>query len=56
MTGTKEEVKSLNAYLDTLQRKVYDAYRFLLDRGETVSAERIKGVLTGITERPWMVL
>ena len=44
---TREEVKSLNTYLDTLQQKVYEAYRSLLDHGEMVTAERIKGVLTG---------
>lgn len=27
LTGNKEEVKSINAYLDHLQAKVYDAHR-----------------------------
>jgi site-specific recombinase XerD len=55
-SGTKEDVKVLNAYLDSLQRKVYEVQRFLLDGGDTISAEKIKGILTGIAERPRMIL
>jgi hypothetical protein len=32
--GIKEDVRSLNAYLDTLQTKVYDAHRRLIDSGK----------------------
>ena len=40
--GTKEEVKSLNAFLDTLQTKVYEARRQLLEKNESITAESIK--------------
>jgi hypothetical protein len=30
--GTKEDVRELNAYLDSLQAKVYEAHRSLLDK------------------------
>jgi hypothetical protein len=54
--GNKEVIKSLNAYLDTVQRKVYEAYNILLDRGAVITAERIKNVVTGVAERPRMIL
>jgi hypothetical protein len=40
--GTKEETKVLNAYLDTLQAKVHEAHRSLLDRKEPITIENIK--------------
>ncbi|HEY4876228.1 MAG TPA: phage integrase SAM-like domain and Arm DNA-binding domain-containing protein [Puia sp.] len=56
MTGNKESTKILNAYLDSLQTKVYDALRFLVDRDELVTAEKIKNKLTGNRERPKKIL
>lgn len=56
MVGSKDEAKSTNAYLDSLQTKVYEAYRTLLDRGKTITAEAIRAVLTGETDRPKMIL
>jgi hypothetical protein len=32
VNGTKDEIKSLNVYLDSLQAKVYEAHRTLLDK------------------------
>jgi site-specific recombinase XerD len=54
--GNKEATKSLNAYLDTLQHKVYEAYKALLDQGVNITAGRIKNKLMGIEERPRMIL
>jgi site-specific recombinase XerD len=56
VTGTKEEIKSLNVYLDSMQAKVYEAHRTLLDSGEPVTVENIKNKLRGITERPRMII
>ena len=36
--GSKEDVKSLNAYLDTLQAKVHEARLRLLQKNELMSA------------------
>ena len=36
-----------NAYLDTLQSKVYEAHRNLIDCNELVTAETVKNKLTG---------
>jgi hypothetical protein len=54
--GTKEEIKSLNGYLDSVQVKVYEAHRSLLDKKEPITVENMKQKLGGVTERPRMVL
>lgn len=36
--GTNEEAKALNVYLDTLQAKVYEAKRQLLENKQTITA------------------
>ena len=54
--GIKEDVRSLNAYLDTLQTKVYDAHRRLIDSGKQITANGIKDILTGTTDRPRMII
>jgi site-specific recombinase XerD len=50
--GTKEEVKSLNAYLDDLQSKVYEAHRQLTEEDVLVTAETIRNKFMGRTEKP----
>ena len=45
--GTKEDVKSLNAYLDTLQTKVYEVRRQLLEKNESITAEGLRNTLKG---------
>ncbi len=54
--GTKQEVRALNAYLDTLQSKVYEVHRQLIESGSEISAEAIKNKLTGVADRPKMIL
>ena len=49
-TGTKEDAKTLNAYLDTLQIKVHEIHRELLAENEVITAEKIKNKLKGIGE------
>jgi len=56
MNGTKEDARTLNAYLDTLQSKVYEVNRLLLEANEVVTAEAIKNKLTGISERPRLLM
>ena len=46
-SGIKEDAKLLNAYLGTLQTKVYEARRQLLEKNETISADALRGVLKG---------
>lgn len=40
--GTKEDAKSLNAYLDTLQSKVHEIHRSLINNEQVISAKKIK--------------
>lgn len=56
VNGTKEEVRTINAYLDTLQTKVYEAQRSLVDRNEPVTVESMKRKLRDTAERSRMVL
>jgi Phage integrase SAM-like domain/Arm DNA-binding domain len=54
--GTKDDVKSLNAYLDTLQNKVYEVRRQLLEKNEIITAERLRSTLKGTNETARMIL
>ncbi len=49
-TGTKEDTRNLNSYLDTLSAQVYQAKKKLLETEKTVSAIAIKNMLTGKKE------
>lgn len=51
-SGTKEDAKALNVFLDTLQSKVYDARQQLLENNKAITAELLKNILKGKTERP----
>ncbi len=46
-SGTKEDIRAFNAFLDNLQSKVYEAHRSLFEKGEPITAEAIKHKLTG---------
>ena len=54
--GTEEEVRALNAYLDSFQTKVYEARRQLIESNKCISAEAIKNFLIGRSERPCMLI
>ena len=54
--GSKEDAKSLNAFLDIMQTKVYDAQRLLLSSGKLVTADSVKNLLLGIEEKPKLIL
>jgi site-specific recombinase XerD len=56
-SGTKEDARALNAYLDALQVKVYEAHRELIDAKEEVTAEKLKIKLQGKEiKKPKMLL
>ena len=40
--GTKEDIRNLNAYLDTLERQVADAHLQLVQDGAEITAETLK--------------
>jgi hypothetical protein len=54
--GVKEDIRSLNAYLDILQGKVYEARRNLIETNKSISAELLKNSLVGTNERPRMLI
>lgn len=55
-SGTKEDAKSLNAYLDTLQAKAYEAKRYLIEANKLVTALAIKDILLGTNQRNKMLI
>lgn len=54
--GQKEDVRALNAFLDSLQTKVYEAQRSLVENGKLVTAGSIRDILTGVADRPRMIM
>lgn len=46
-TGNKEDSRTLNAYLDTLSSKVFQAKKILIEDDKELSAEALKNVLLG---------
>lgn len=54
--GTKEDARILNAFLDLLQSKVYEAHHDLIASNKEVSAELIKNKIAGIGENPYTLL
>lgn len=54
--GTKEDAKTLNVYLDTMETKVHDIKTSMLQNGVTVTAIAIKEALTGVSDKKRMLL
>ncbi|MCQ6961057.1 site-specific integrase [Mucilaginibacter aquariorum] len=49
--GTKEEIKSLNNYLDSLQTKVRNAHQVLIDANQRITTESLQNQFAGKTEK-----
>ena len=54
--GTTEKIKTLNAYLDSLERKVHEARLKILETDKPVSVDAIVDILTGHEEKAIMLL
>jgi integrase len=54
--GNKEDARALNEYLDILQNKVYEARKYLIERGKVVTAIQIRDMLSGKEQRERMLL
>jgi hypothetical protein len=54
--GTKEEIKELNSYFDSLQAKVYEAHLSLLDKNEPVTVWNSRAKLLGTKKHTRMIL
>ncbi|MCD9015467.1 Arm DNA-binding domain-containing protein [Parachryseolinea silvisoli] len=46
--GTREDARTLNAYLSALQTRVYDVYLQLVNAHQDVTAEALKDGLSGV--------
>lgn len=57
VAGTREEVKTLNSYLDTLERMLHKTYQELIEGAKPVTSETIKKRYLGVAdERPRMLI
>ena len=58
MNGKGEVVKAFNAYLDTLQQKVYEAKRQLMEMDKLINCDNLKMLLSGkeLKEQRYWVL
>ncbi|UJP63955.1 site-specific integrase [Mongoliitalea daihaiensis] len=54
--GKTEEARMINSYLDTLQLKVHQVRKYLLDNDKEISLKNIKNVLQGKSEQNRMIL
>lgn len=54
--GTKENIKSLNAFLDNLQSDAYEAHRYLHENGKLITAEFLKNRMLGKSEKSYMLI
>ena len=51
MIGTKEDARQLNSYLDTIQSKVYEVRRNLLETNTEITADLLKAFLKGTSSK-----
>jgi site-specific recombinase XerD len=56
MMGTKEDARQLNSYLDTLQTKVFEVRRQLLEKDSIINADHLKATLKGTASKPRMLI
>jgi site-specific recombinase XerD len=54
--GTKEDIRSLNSYRDTLHTKVNSAHQQLLISGETITADNLRNQFIGRKEKRYYVV
>lgn len=54
--GSKEDVRSINSYIDSVQTQIYAAYQSLLASQTGVTALGIKHKLNGTSEKPYLLL
>ncbi|HEY4111862.1 site-specific integrase, partial [Puia sp.] len=54
-TGTAADAKALNAFLDIIRAKVYEARRILIETGKAISAVAIRDIVSGAAERNRML-
>ena len=56
MAGTKEDTRSLNTYIDSIQSQIHAVYQNLISSRAKVTALDIKNKFTGTGERPYLLI
>ncbi|MGF7080271.1 phage integrase SAM-like domain-containing protein [Mucilaginibacter sp. UYCu711] len=56
LKGTKEDTKSINSYLDNLQKQVYEAHSRLTETKSNITAEALKNEFLGKSEKARMLI
>ncbi len=54
--GTREEARLLNTYLETMQTKVFEVRRQLIEANIEITAEAVKAKLSGVSDKPNLIL
>ena len=54
--GIKENIKSLNAFLDNLQAEAYEVHRYLYENDKEITAEAIKNKMLGKSETSYTLI
>lgn len=54
--GTREEARLLNNYLETMQTKVFEVRRQLIESNIEITAETVKAKLSGAGDKPTFIL
>ena len=54
--GNKEDIRALNAFLDSVQAKLNVAHHMLLETGKEITAESLRDLLTGKKPKSKMLL
>lgn len=52
LKGTREDARTVNSYLNTLEKKVDQAHTDLFNQGKEITAESLKNKCQGIEEQP----
>ena len=56
LNGKTEDIKTINDYLKTLERKVSDAHKSLMDNHDIITSETLKNKVLGVEEKQMMLM
>jgi len=55
-SGTKQDSRRLNSYLDVLRDKTYEARKILIERGKGITAVAVRDMVAGNVQRQWLLM
>ena len=56
LNGKTEDIKTINEYLKTHERKVFDAHKSLMDNHDVITSETLKNKVLGVEEKQMMLM